>query len=140
MFVFRKLMQAVKNQNPIYMNKLLLFFFFMFFLSSYSQSKESDFTIVKIGDKYSKEVLTNAFKKADMCGHYYYSKPNDIVFDDGSIVRLPSKKDMSNVSAMTDSCFMYDDAKPGNFFWSITTSGHIAKGVALAPNKSYLNN
>lgn len=133
-------MQAVKNQNPIYMKKLLLFFYFMFFLSSYSQSKELDFTIVKIGDKYSKEVLTNAFEKADMCGHYYFSKPNDIVFDDGSIVRLHSRKDMIDNPTLSDSCFMFDDAKPGNFSWSITTSGHIAKGVALAPNKSYFNN
>ncbi|MEW5675981.1 hypothetical protein ABGT15_06670 [Flavobacterium enshiense] len=120
------------------MKKLLLLVFMMFCLSIYSQSKNANFTVIKIGNKYSKEVLTAAFQKADMCGNFYFSKSNDIVLDDGSVVRLLSRKEMQNGSSMSDTCFMYDDAKFGNYVWSITANGYVAKGVAVTPNKSYL--
>jgi hypothetical protein len=94
---------------------------------SYSQNKASNFSILKIGTKYSKELITTAFNKADMCGSFYESKANDIVFDDGSIVRLFSKKEIGTSTISAD-CFLPDATKQQVFVWSIFPSGIIGKG------------
>lgn len=105
---------------------------------SYSQNKVSNYAILKIGTKYSKELITTAFNNADMCGSFYESKPNDIVFDDGSIVRLFSKKEIGSNSSMSSDCFVADAFKFEEIVWSIMPNGYIAKGYTARPNKSYL--
>lgn len=107
-------------------------------LSVYSQSNDARFTVIKVGNKYSKEALTVAFQKADMCGHYYFSKSNDIIFDDGSVVRLFSKKEMSQAPALSDNCFLADDVvMVKNIVWSITSNGYIAKGYNSTMNAKH---
>lgn len=107
----------------------------MFFcLSLYSQSKNENFRIVKVGTKYSKELITQAFTKANMCGHFYETKSNDIVFDDGTIVRLLSKREMASNSAFSDDCFIADNTKLETVVWSITSSGYLTKGYSYNQN------
>jgi hypothetical protein len=120
------------------MKKLLLCFVGFITIFSYSQNKTLNFTILKIGTKYSKELITTAINKADMCGSFYESKPNDIVFDDGSIVRLFSKKEIGSNSSMSSDCFVADTFKFEEIAWSILPNGYIAKGYTARPNKSYL--
>lgn len=113
----------------------------MLCLSAYSQSNDARFTVIKVGNKYSKETLTVAFQKADMCGHYYFSKSNDIIFDDGSVVRLFSKKEMSQLPSLSDSCYLADDAVVvKNIVWSITSNGYIAKGYDSTMNAKHESN
>ena len=109
------------------MKKIMLCLVVLITTISYSQNKASNFSILKIGSKYSKELITTAFNKADMCGNFYESKPNDIVFDDGSIVRLFSKKQIGT-STISANCFILDATKPQVIVWSIFPSGIIAKG------------
>ena len=109
------------------MKKIMLCLVVFITTVSYSQNKTSYYSIVKIGKKYSKELITTAFNKADMCGSFYESKPNDIVFDDGSIVRLFSKKELGTSTISAD-CFIPDATKKQIIIWSIFPSGIIAKG------------
>lgn len=110
------------------MKKLLLLILMFFCLSLYSQSKNENFRIVKVGTKYSEELITQAFIKANMCGHIYKTKSNDIVFDDGTIVRLLSKKEMASDTAFSDDCIMADDVKLETVVWSIMPNGYLTKG------------
>lgn len=112
------------------MKKLLLLILMFFCLSLYSQSKNENFRIVKVGTKYSKELITLAFNKANMCGHFYETKSNDIVFDDGTIVRLLSKRELPSNSGISADCFISDDVKLEVVVWSILPSGHLAKGYS----------
>ncbi|MCG2610983.1 hypothetical protein LZZ90_05640 [Flavobacterium sp. SM15] len=124
------------------MKKLLLLVFTMFCLTVYSQSKNANFTVIKMGNKYSKKEITEAFQKAEMCGNYFQSKSNDIILDDGSVVRLFSRREMVN-SSLDESCFLTDDIEiDKNIVWSILPNGYIAKGYPTVKNlkKQVANN
>lgn len=122
------------------MKKVLLLILTMFCISLYSQTKGEKFTILKIGNKYSKETIVSAFSKADMCGNFYVSKPNDIMLDDGAVVRFFPKTELGTATNVNNECFVSDDVKFEKIVWSITSSGTIAKGhpVRLNKNKSYI--
>lgn len=119
------------------MKKTLLFLLTMFCFSLYSQNNGEKFTIIKIGNKYSKELISTAFEKADMCGNFYMSKPNDITLDDGAVVRFFSKAEQGSNANLSSDCYVSDNFKFGNIVWSILPNGFIAKGHAVRPNKSY---
>ena len=118
------------------MKKVLLLILTMFCFSLYSQTKGEKFTILKIGNKYSKEAITAAFSKADMCGNFYVSKPNDILLDDGAVVRFFSKTEQGAASNLNNDCFVSDDFKFEKIVWSISSNGYIAKGYPVRVNKN----
>ena len=122
------------------MKKVLLLILTMFCFSLHAQSKGEKFTILKIGNKYSKETIQNAFEKADLCGSFYLSKPNDIILDDGSVVRFFSKTEQGSGTNLSDSCFVSDNVSFAKVVWSITPNGFVAKGypVPLNKNKSFI--
>lgn len=120
------------------MKKVLLLILTMFCISLYSQTKGEKFTIIKIGNKYSKETIKAAFEKADMCGNFFLSKPNDITLDDGSVVRFFSKSEQGLTSNLSDQCFVADNYKFEKIVWSISPNGYVAKGHAVRPNKAYI--
>jgi hypothetical protein len=120
------------------MKKTLLLLLMMFCFSLYSQSKAEKFTIIKIGNKYSKEAIVNAFEKADMCGNFHLSKPNDITLDDGAVVRFFSKTDLGANVNLNKECFVSDNFKFDRIVWSIMPNGYVAKGHAVRPNKSHV--
>ena len=120
------------------MKKVLLLILTMFCFSLFAQSKGEKFAILKIGNKYSKEAIQNAFEKADLCGSFYLSKPNDITLDDGSVVRFFSKAEQGSSTNLSGNCFVSDNFKFENIVWSITSNGSVAKGYTVRPNKSYI--
>ncbi len=120
------------------MKKVLLLILTMFCLSLYSQTKGEKFTILKIGNKYSKETIISAFEKADMCGNFYLSKPNDIVLDDGAVVRFYSKAEQGAMTTLSNQCFVADSFKFDKITWSILPNGFVAKGHTARPNKAYI--
>jgi len=109
---------------------------------TYGQEKKnknnntSKFQIIKTGSKYSKEVITSALNKANLCGNFFEAKSNDIVFDDGSVVRLFSKSQI-NDAKLPNGCFVSDNFKFQKNIWKVHANGNISKGYELGPNKSY---
>lgn len=116
--------------------KKLLLLLLLFSLFSFSQEKESNFKILKLGNKYSKELIQKAFSSANLCGSYFISKNNDIVFDDGTIVRLFSKMEI-NSKNMSNDCFVSDSTDFSHIHWSISPNAIIVKGYDARPNKAY---
>jgi hypothetical protein len=95
-----------------------------------------NYKIIKLGNKYSEELVQKAFSSANLCGSYYETKNHDIIFDDGLIVRLLSRKDL-NTKNMKDECFVSDKTDFSNITWSISLNGIIVKGYAATPNKAH---
>ena len=101
---------------------------------SFSQNKPKYYQISKIGSRYSVELITKAFESANMCGNFFESKPNDIVFDDGTIVRLLSKKECSATTVFGSECFIADSTKLQNVIWGILPNGTLTKGYTSNQN------
>lgn len=118
------------------MKQILLLLTFLFSILGFSQEKKSNFEILKIGNKYSQELIHKAFSTADLCGSYLISKNHDIVFDDGTIVRLFSKNELKSFKFSND-CFVSDNTDFSNITWSIAPSAIIVKGYESRPNKAY---
>jgi len=110
------------------MKKLVCLSVLLVSFFSYSQDKSKYYQIAKIGTQYSVELITKAFDSANMCGSFYESKPNNIVFDDGTIVRLLSKKDLVGITSYGNDCFLVDTTKNQNIIWGILPNGTITKG------------
>jgi len=94
------------------------------------------FQIIKTGSKYSKEIIASALSKANLCGNFFESKSNDIVFDDGAVVRLFSKNQINDAN-LSNGCFVSDSYKFQKIIWAVHANGNISKGYELGPNKSY---
>ena len=108
------------------MHKLFILAFL--FISSISRAQEK-FEIQKIGTKYSAEQIKTAFKKADFCGSFYNSKRNTIKMDDGAVIELFSKFELSekNIS-MNEECFLNDEVFFFPAIWSISNESHLFRG------------
>lgn len=117
------------------MKQFLLLFIFLFTCFTFSQEKKSNYQIIKIGTKYSQELVLKAFSTADLCGSYLLTKNNDIVFDDGTVVRLFPKKALK-FSVQNEDCFLSDNTDFSNLVWSIAPSAIIIKGYRARPNKA----
>jgi len=118
------------------MKKLLLLFTFLFTAIAFSQQKNVAFEITRVGTKYNKEFIQKAFETANLCGNFYHNVDNDIILDDGSIVRLLSGKKLRGKIIMPDDCYVSDKTSFDNIKWSISDSGIIIKGYEVRPNKS----
>lgn len=118
------------------MRLILLLLIFLSTFISFSQENKKKFEILKVGDKYSKEIIQKAFSTADLCGSYLQTKNHDIVLDDGTIVRLFSKNEISNFKFSND-CFVSDNTDFSHITWSISSSAIIVKGYQVRPNKAY---
>ena len=101
-----------------------------------SEEEKANFKILKIGDKYSQELVQKAFSTADLCGCYLQTKDHDIVFDDGTIVRLYSRSVLKTLELSND-CFVSDNTDFSHITWSIAPSAVIVKGYQVRPNKAY---
>jgi hypothetical protein len=118
------------------MKKLLLLLTLLLSTASFSQVANSNYEILKLGNKYSKELIQKAFSSANLCGSHLFSKNNDIVFDDGLIVRLFPKSNLKILNYNND-CFVSDSTDFSYISWSITSSATIVKGYQVRPNKAY---
>jgi len=94
------------------------------------------FEIIKTGSKYSNEIITSALNEANLCGNFFESKSNDIVFDDGSVVRLFSKSQINDAN-LSNGCFVADSYKFQKIIWAIHANGNISKGYETGRYKSY---
>ena len=118
------------------MKKLILLLTLLLSLVSFSQEITPNYKILKLGNKYSKELVQKAFSSANLCGSYFYSKNNDIVFDDGLVVRLYSKNEIKTKIFEND-CFVSDSTDFSHISWSISLNAIIVKGYQTLPNKAY---
>lgn len=118
------------------MKQTLLLLMFLFSTLGFSQEKKANFEILKIGNKYSQELIQKAFSTADLCGTYLTTKNHDIMFDDGTIVRLYSKNILKTTNYSSE-CFVSDDADFSSISWSISPNAIIVKGYQVRPNKAY---
>ena len=118
------------------MKKLLLLFTFLFSTIVFSQQRNVAFEIIKVGTKYKKEFIQKSFESANLCGNFYHNVDNDILLDDGSLIRLFSRKNLREKVAMPDDCYVSDKASFDNIKWSISDSGIIIRGYEVRPNKS----
>jgi hypothetical protein len=118
------------------MKQILLLLMFLITLTGFSQEMKINFEILKVGNKYSQELILKAFSTADLCGNHLITKNNDIVFDDGTIVRLFSKNDLKS-SRFSSDCFVSDNTDFSHITWSIAPSAIIVKGYQVRPNKAY---
>lgn len=112
---------------------LLLLCLACLYLYGRSQEKHVKFAIVKTGTKYSAELITLAFSKADMCGNFYEHKSNDILFDDGTIVKLFSIKEQPANEKILPGCARSDNFKFPVTVWSILPSGQMTRGLRASP-------
>jgi len=110
------------------MKKLVCLILLLGSFFSFSQNKSKYYQISKLGSRYSSELITEAFNNANMCGNFYETLPNDIIFDDGTIVRLVSKKELTGNTAFSDDCFLEDSSKKQSILWGILPNGTITKG------------
>lgn len=118
------------------MNQSILILMFLFTLLGFSQENKTNFEILKVGNKYSQELIQKAFSNADLCGSYLVTRNHDIVFDDGTVVRLFSKNDLKS-SRFSSDCFVSDNTDFSHITWSIAPSAIIVKGYQVRPNKAY---
>jgi len=118
------------------MKKLLLLLTLLLSTASFSQDADPNYKILKLGNKYSKELIQKAFSSANLCGSYLTSKNHDIVFDDGLVIRLYSKKEIKNKNIGND-CFVSDSTDFSHIHWSISSKAIIIKGYDARPNKAF---
>ena len=118
------------------MKQTFLLLIFLLTFMGFSQEKKKSFEILKVGNKYSREIIQKAFSTADLCGSFFITKNHDIVFDDGTIVRLFSKNDLK-ILAISNDCFVPDNTDFSHITWSIAPSAIIVKGYQVRPNKAY---
>jgi len=131
---FKILHKTIKKTNM--MNQSILILMFLFTLLGFSQENKTNFEILKVGNKYSQELIQKAFSNADLCGSYLVTRNHDIVFDDGTIVRLFSKNYLKS-SRFSSDCFVSDNTDFSHITWSIAPSAIIVKGYQVRPNKAY---
>jgi hypothetical protein len=87
------------------------------------------FSIQKLGTEYSEIQVNSAMQNADLCGGYFYSKPNVLIFNDGTEVVLKSKQQMlSEGLTINESCFISDSDIYHKSIWSIAEGNHLLKG------------
>jgi hypothetical protein len=104
---------------------------------SFAGYSQTNFEILELGNKYTAEQLSEAFKTANFCGSYFLQKRNVITFDDGAQVALKSfeelKKDGVEIKA---ECILPQDAVYYDAIWSIGDNGRLLKGFQSDKHKS----
>lgn len=116
------------------MKRILLLLTLFLLNFSYSQENKNNYEVVKTGNKYSVELIKKAFSSANLCGSYFYTKRNIITLDDGAVVSLYSKAEIT-VNSFSDDCFVSDNTDFSFITWSISSNGYVLKGYQARPSK-----
>ena len=67
-----------------------------FLVLSYFTIGQVNFHEIKLGSKYSEQALTEAIEKANWCGYYHEFENYELRFDDGAVVKLKNKMQLSS--------------------------------------------
>ena len=81
----------------------------------------------ELGFKYSEQALTEAIEKANWCGYYHEFENYELRFDDGAVVKLKNKMQLtsdSNGEPIEQNCFQNISGKSENIHF-INSSGWI---------------
>ena len=98
-----------------------------FLVLSYFTIGQVNFHEIKLGFKYSEQVLTEAIEKANWCGYYHEFEYYELCFDDGAVVKLKNKMQLSsdyNGEQIGENCFQNISKKSENIHF-INSSGWI---------------
>lgn len=91
-------------------------------LALYSQNK---FSSIQLGKKYSKSQVKSAINNANWCGYYHQTKNFKINFDDGCVVLLKNKRQVSSDRIqIKENCFQFDKSS-NKYLYSISKNGMI---------------
>lgn len=95
----------------------------MLFFSIVGISQESKkIEIIKIGQKYNKKEILNAFESASLCNYTFLDKGNLVTLDDGSQINiLPAN---SNLVKEKD-CYVSESSNFKNLSWSIQSNSLV---------------
>lgn len=85
-----------------------------------------NFTITNLGTVYTSNQLTSAVEKADWCGYFHQTLRYTIIFEDGAIVELLSKKELTGSEKLNDACFQNENTKD-NGIYKIHESGILIR-------------
>lgn len=92
----------------------------MLFFSIVGFAQESKkIEIVKIGKKYNKEQVLNAFESATLCAYTFFNKVNLVTLDDGSQIKILSA---NNNGVGESDCYVSDSVNFKNLVWSIQSN------------------
>jgi hypothetical protein len=109
------------------MKKIVLSLVMM--MSSICLFAQETYEIKKVGSQYTTSEINAAFTSANLCGSYFQSKRNILVFIDGSEIELKSKSELQNQGiTLAESCFLSDETHYFKNLWSIAENGMIMKG------------
>lgn len=109
------------------MKKIVLSLVMMIF--SICLFAQETYEIKKVGSQYTTSEINAAFASANLCGSYFQSKRNILVFIDGSEIELKSKTELQNQGiTLAESCFLSDETHYFKNLWSIAENGMIMKG------------
>ncbi|RCL71330.1 MAG: hypothetical protein DBW72_07260 [Flavobacteriales bacterium] len=99
----------------------------LFLALSYFTIGQVNFHEMKLGSKYSEQALTEAIEKANWCGYYHELENYVLLFDDGAVVKLKNKLQLSsdsNGEPIEENCFQNISGKSENIHF-INSSGWI---------------
>jgi len=99
----------------------------LFLTLSYFAIGQVNFHEIKLGSKYSEQALTEAIEKANWCGYYHEFENYELRFDDGAVVKLKNKMQLSsnsNEEPIEENCFQNISGKSENIHF-INLSGWI---------------
>lgn len=102
-------------------------FFGLMSKSLYSQTSNSGFEIVRLGQKYSADQLGESLQTANLKYHRFQESDNTIRFDDGAQILLFSAKKMEELNIPTSTVY-YQTGYPQNYtvpLFSIGSGNHL---------------
>ncbi|MEJ6583953.1 MAG: hypothetical protein QNL61_06965 [Crocinitomicaceae bacterium] len=91
---------------------------------------QSFYEIKELGTIYSAQQIDSAFQSADFCGSFFITKRNVLVMNDGAIVELKSRQELTSAAQWTlgEFCSINDNETYYEAIWSIHPSGKLLKG------------
>jgi hypothetical protein len=110
------------------MRKLLFFGFVFISVSSFSQKKVGD--VLQIGNRYTSDEILLAISKADWCGYLHESERLKLNFDDGTVVELFSKSELT-LSNFPPECFQNNTTLDTGFY-KIHSGGSLVRMVRVS--------
>lgn len=94
----------------------------------FAQAQSQFYEIIQIGNKYSQQDLSTSISNADWCGYFNSDNRFKLTFDDGSVVELLSKKELSSTEYKVD-CFQNEKTEDLAIY-KIHESGIIVRMVS----------
>jgi hypothetical protein len=110
------------------MRKLLFFGFIILSFSSFCQKNVGD--VLQTGNRYTSSEILLAISKADWCGYFHENQRLKINFDDGAIVELFSKSDLSSLN-FSPECFQNNSTEDTGVY-KIHSNGSIVRMVRVS--------